>query len=865
MKKKLLSALLAALLVLSMIPFAFAGTATATEPGNVAYLDEANGNDETAELNNVSAPYGTFPAAYNALCPAGGTLKLISPYTNSTSIDTSSNALHTHYGEILITADGESENYWETPARIVFAGKVKIANITLHRAGTTVFAANYNPLTMGEGIVCLGHSTSGNASATITDWSKSPYYVIGGAFGTDRCLDTNLTVLSGTWYLVAGGNRNEKIIGGKDISSADNKCIQLGTCCVTFGGTAKTQFLMGLSLPASDYFAPGGQAYIYLTGGSAYQVEISTNRGRMVAVEDNILVWTGGTIGSGTNLQLKACRTPANISVFYGSDVTLNAPYTPNSLIDGSAADLNSVFTSGGVNVGVPKTATSKINVLPLRTGTDTTVYVSQATGTYYNPGTETAPVSSLANAYAMLTYTGGTIVLLDDYTFTATELTMYKRFNEPLHDQLITVKGVTPDVKLICPKAIESTILINTTTYDNSTGFNAWYMHGDTTFEDVTFELEDTGACSLVANFNALTLGEGVTCSSLRLVGGTLVQSMDYQKTPYREYSAPYTAFYDESYAYWSDKDPSITVNSETAKVWITGFSRLLRGSPATAYPGTANITIEKGTVSSLFPAPTNRLGATGSAAAIAINGGIVKDLYEGGDVAGKGAITDNLNITVGENAAVENYHNIGNAPASFTMKVNSTYSSYLIAKNTYTQANVTTDITADTYRDSIDAVLGFGLKDNGADGVKIRYGAKLKDYIVDDPDFTVKEFGVLIKNANNATALEWFDSDAQLTYQNKVAKKIAYKAGTEMNYYDYDPANGNDVQFYTTLTGISEARYETEYVFRAYMVVTVNGVDQVVYGAESADSAYTIAQRLTSSNETAAKVIDAVENAGA
>lgn len=873
MKKKLLSALLAALLVLSMIPFAFAGTATATEPGNVAYLDEANGDDETAELNNSGSPFASFEAAYIALCPEGGTLRIIGQYGITHTSDINSLALH--YGMIVIEGN-DGDSCWNTPTNVRFWGNVTVQNIRLEKpTPPSIFLANYNPLTMGEGIVTTQNGTE------VTTGEASPFYVAGGMKGVDRCLDTFLTIKSGCWKYVFGGNRNSTSINNSsDLSKAANtaeKRLGSGTCYITVEG-GKIGTLIGVSFHsvAAGIFNPGGQAYIYIKGGEIGQLYLGSDNMRSASVEDSIIVWTGGTIGTGTNTNLKVFRANSAGSLFYGGSVKLNSPYTPNSLIDASSGSQTAVFTSNGVTTGLlyPNSANdnpnTKLNVLPLRTGSDETVYVSQATGTYYNPGTEAAPVSSLANAYAMLTYTGGTIVLLDDYSFTANELTLYRRFNEPIHENEITVKGVTSDIKLIGLKEISGEVKVGTLYYDISTGLNAWYMHGDTTFENIELAFEaatQNGECNLVANFNHLKFNENVTCVSLRISGGYHVQGMQYQATPYTSntYTVPYTNGFNEAYAHWSSKSPSITINSATAKVWISAFSRLSVGSGAIAYPGTAVVNIQNGVVSDLYPVPTNRSGATGAAATINVTGGTINTIHESGHASGYGAITDNLDITIGENATVKNYQNMNTAPATFEMKVNNAWSSYLIAKNTYTQANVTTDITADTYRDSIDAVLGFGLKDNGADGVKIRYGAKLKDYIVDDPDFTVKEFGVLIKNANNATALEWFDSDAQLTYQNKVAKKIAYKAGTEMNYYDYNPANGNDVQFYTTLTGISEARYETEYVFRAYMVVTVNGVDQVVYGAESADSAYTIAQRLTSSNETAAKVIDAVENAGA
>ncbi len=851
MKKKLLSALLAALLVLSMIPFAFARTVAATEPGNVAYLDEANGDDETAELNNASAPYGTFKAAYDALCPEGGTLKFIAPYTDSA---TGITGLAKHYGTITITADGNTDNYWQPSTAVKFSGNVVIENIRFATDATTVFYANYNHLTMGEGLSMMKGTT------VVTAGADSPFYLGGGTIGNDRSLDTHITVKSGAWKWVFGGNRNGQIVNEIDMNVVANKCASLGTCFITIeGGDIAT--LSGVNWHSKDILNPGGQAYIYIKNGTIGQIYFGGDTDRRQALEDTIVIWTGGTIGTGN---LKALRCASAMSLFYGGDVTMNAPYSPNSFIDGTAAAQPNIFTSNGVSTGIIKHNTAKLNVLPLRTSTDTTVYVSQATGTYYNPGTQEAPVSSLANAYAMLTYTGGTIVLLDDYTFTANELTMYRRFNEPIHEYPILVKGNTADVKVIGPKTISAEAKVNTLMYDISTGFNAWYLHGDTAFEDLVFDFEDIGECNIVANFNTLRIGNGVTCQSLRLVGGSYVQGVSYHKTPYRSYGTAYANGYDEACANWSDKSPAIEVDSETAQVWIAAFSRLMTGGEAIHYPGTADIKVLSGAVSDLYPTPTNRRNATAFGAYVDLHDATVNQIHDGGHASGYGEITDTLDITVGENVRIKKYHNVNTAPATFEMKVNNAWSSYLIAKNTYTQANVTTDITADTYRDSIDTVLGFALKDNGDDGVKIRYGVQLKDYIIDDENFQVKEFGVLVKSANNAAALEWFEGSEQVNYQSKVAKNAAYIRGTEIKNYHYDPEAGtNDVEYYSTLSNLSEAKYENSYVFRPYMVVTVNGEDQVVYGAQETRSAYTIAQALGSTNETAAKVLTAVDGA--
>ena len=857
MKKKLLSALLAALLVLSMIPFAFAGTVAATEPGNVAYLTDG-GDDETAELNSASAPYGTFKAAYSALCPAGGTIKIVGAYGTSEGTIT---GLSVHYGKITITGN-DSSSYWQCShptangATIKFGGEVEITNIRLYAPFQMYFVANHSRITMGEGIVC--ENTLGTALAQGSGSGKIS--VLGGTFNGNNFEDSWIVVKSGVYRTIAGGARPNTQL------SADETHPMFGTAYIFFEGGTTNYIIATNWAEGASVKAAGGGAYVYVSGGIVNEMQMGGQNAEQFAFSDVITVYTGGWIKF-----FRSGQVSARTLVFYGGDIS--SDYANMELGNQYNTDNgnNDIFVNGDGQASKLRPVQVPMNIIPLRTGDDQVVYLGKAAGgpavAARASGTEEAPTYSLAAAIALLTYSGGTIVLNANYTIANIESTGAYRFNEPYHAKPITITGATAATKLSGQTPVNNTRtkqITNSSSYTMPFGLDVYNLCGDTTFENITLDFQRTGS-NIAANFHHLTIGAGVTTTNMiRLAGATVAQ----EKT----ILTPYTSGRYLPYSRWSDADTFITLeDGNTGTWWITAFARVdgqatLPEGFDLAYPGTAHVTINGGYVDALYPAPTNKRAATGANAVIAINGGTVNRLYDGGYDAGNGAVSDSIDITVGENATVKNYVNINNSnPETFDVKVNSTYSSYLIAKNTYTQANVTTDITADTYRDSIDTVLGFGLKDNGADGVKIRYGAKLKDYIVDDPDFTVKEFGVLIKNANNATSLECFDSDAQLTYQNKVAKKIAYKAGTEINYYAYDPANGNDVQFYTTLTGISEARYETEYVFRAYMVVTVNGVDQVVYGAESADSAYTIAQRLTSSNETAAKVIDAVENAGA
>ncbi len=858
-----MAVLLAALLVFTMVPLAFAQTVTAAEPVNVAYLDEANGDDELAELNDASASFATFKAAYNALCPEGGTIRIVDVYG---AINTENIAgLNTHYGTITITGD-EASDYWYIPCSktadaqnwVKLAGPVVIENIHLYCPQQTYILANCAKLTMGEGIVVeetLGTSLAGKTGSKLS--------VMGASMNAGKFMDTWVTIKSGSYRTVSGGARvtslfttPESLLGTAYLFLEGGN---IATVVSTNWGVSTTG--AGLSV--------GGQAYVYVDGATITKLYTGGQYSNSVALRDSFVIYTSGHIGT-----LVSGRSLGRAFAFYGDQVTSSYGNTKIT------ANTSGAFVCGGKSTTVSYSDTKlALNVLPLRSGENEVVYVDQSLSVAQNSGNAPGDGAfNLAIAIALLTKTGGTIVLCgDSQTLISDFNTNAYRFNEPYHAAPITITGQNADgsTQLIASAPVAGTKTHNGNTYAKNSGLDLYNLCGDTTFENLTINFAKHGA-NIAANFHNLTIGENVsTARTVRLVGAFATQESSVNK-PYAAeqagggYKSTTSQSFYEPYARWSDADTNITLSaSNTGTWWITAFARVEGGVvPMTGcnvtFPGTAHVTVNGGTVNSLYAGPVSKRDATGANAEIAINGGVVKALYEGGFEPNMGAVAGNLDITVGENATVESYHNIDSAPASFTMKVNSTYSSYLLAKNTYTQATVTTDMTAETYNDAIDMTLGFGLKDNGENGVKIRYGVVLKDYVIDDENFTVKEFGILVKKADNAAALEWFESNEQVAYQNKVAKSMAFLRGSSIrNYYYYpdDPEkNPNDVEYYATLSGINEARYQTEYVFRPYMVVTVGGVDQVVYGAESTQSAYTRAQILGTGNEAADKVLTAV-----
>ncbi|MBQ8837639.1 MAG: copper amine oxidase N-terminal domain-containing protein [Clostridia bacterium] len=216
------------------------------------------------------------------------------------------------------------------------------------------------------------------------------------------------------------------------------------------------------------------------------------------------------------------------------------------------------------------------------------TVYVSDSGK--YDGRTAERPTNSFDDAVNALT-DGGTVVIVDTYTFD-------NSYYEPFHNGEITVTGG----KIIF----------------NHVDYSRYYLSGPTKFENVTFtygpeNTRKTGV--IISRFNALTLGDGIKSSDIGfyVVGGYQHPIMDGDNMTSADIQ--------------KNLDSSITINSGTYTL-IAGFSR---GSGSVAYTGTSHITVNGGTVKSLYGASVN--GSYSGNTEIQINGGSIGALYTGGD----------------------------------------------------------------------------------------------------------------------------------------------------------------------------------------------------------------------------------------
>ena len=295
--------------------------------------------------------------------------------------------------------------------------------------------------------------------------------------------------------------------------------------------------------------------------------------------------------------------------------------------------------------------------------GVLSTVYVS-STGNNSNSGKQDSPVATLEKAYEILSGSladsdiPGTIVLLDDYTITASA-----RYDLPAHNFPITIKGATKETKLIyAPTTVGESI-------------QQLAFHGDTTLDHLTFRSESTSKLDYIyACGNKFTIGRDVTTSAKsslpNLVGG------DYRaavvNTDLTILSGTWYAVYVGSFR---------EGHTGTAKVTIDGaiIQNNIRGLYEKTSTGDFVIDLKNTTFKSCYPSyQGNVSGTTTVILREGVKGIINSGNHNSGTVSGlftvvlagadlsqitfaHGAQADKLVYTAGEAALIEGFTSYG------------------------------------------------------------------------------------------------------------------------------------------------------------------------------------------------------------
>ena len=453
MKKLWLSLVLAVLLALTCI-------VTASASDTVVFLADDGSGDGTS----ADAPVGTAADAYAALGDNGGTIVICGKYTVG---NTSAIQMPSHTGTVTITSVYGDTDYREDGATLSFNGTSFAAfngptvfdglTMTVEKSAAGI-CMNFNNLTIGYDVDIV-------QSAGGTGYYM---YLIGGPnnntsvspLGEGEVFEMN--IYSGKYHTMSGFSRSN--------SNATHK----GTAIVTLGGTADVSAFCGGPLSTG---AAGGTSIVNVFE-NASVTTFYLGGYNCAAMNGDIAVNVGGNavISKILNCDEAYFATTDRYLNIYGENVTLPTGYA--DCFDTVANVENTVFVKDG------------------------------ATGDGLTPVT---PTGSIETAYAAVGESGGTVVLIGDYTTTST-------VKFPAHSGTVTLTSVFGGVDY---RAVYGAGL-----HFAGTGFIKLY--GPTVIDYINLEL-DKATAGFCANYNPLTIGynvktvhaTGVDGYYLYLVGG--------------------------------------------------------------------------------------------------------------------------------------------------------------------------------------------------------------------------------------------------------------------------------------------------------------------------------------------------------
>lgn len=269
--------LTAVLAAIALLLFGLTAPATA-DPGAIVYVDAAGG-DDSASGAEPSAPVRSLDQALATVAPTGGRVVLMGDYPLDATI-----VEPAHTEPILVTSTDGEQTY---PGRLIFgdtafieynlAGPTTFADLTVVHSQWSVFAANWNPITFGDGVTMESVPTPG----------KRQVFVVGGYHGpsdSDNVLDADsyITINSGTFYKVAGFSR------GKGAGTQT----YTGTSHITFNGGI-VQEIFGASL--ENHYS--GSTEITMTGGRVGTLHTAGDVTRYIVGSADVVL-TGGHINT---------------------------------------------------------------------------------------------------------------------------------------------------------------------------------------------------------------------------------------------------------------------------------------------------------------------------------------------------------------------------------------------------------------------------------------------------------------------------------------------------------------------------------------------------------------------------------------
>ena len=500
----------------------------------------------TGDGSSASTPLGTLADAYAALGDNGGKIIITDKVTLTAKF-----VEPAHSGKVTITGGTLAVN----SIRFVLNGATTFENLTIHgNAAYLSIIAQFNPIVFGEGLTVTGFGDFTSVAKGIA--------IVGGVIDGEGKYNDSSLLNSDTYITLKSGKA----------------------------------IIIGFNQKVDKAYT--GTAHINLEGGTYYNIYMGSATGSGGSVDMNI---SGGKFIYNVYSNAKTSKLTGSINTkITGGDFSASSFSRFDCSVTGTGAksvvDVSALADSSiveGKLEGV--TELIKKEEAPPAVNLNT-VYVNDGgSGDGSSAGT---PVGTLADAYAALGADGGTIVVTEKLTLTAS-------FTEPAHSGKVTLTG-------------------GTISFENM----RFILNGATTFENIALHGNEEYLL-IVAQFNPIVFGEGITVTgfgdftavaqSLTIVGGVQSGADKYN---------------DSSLI---NKDTSITVKS--GKALIIAGSR----GVSTAYTGTTNLDLQGGTFYNIY------LGSSGGSfkkANLTISGGtFIYNVYSSAKIS---KVTDSVNAKI-------------------------------------------------------------------------------------------------------------------------------------------------------------------------------------------------------------------------
>ena len=234
-------------------------------------------------------------------------------------------------------------------------------------------------------------------------------------------------------------------------------------------------------------------------------------------------------------------------------------------------------------------------------------LYINSASGNDSATGSVSAPLKTLEAAITKTASSGGTLVIMDNYSVEASDTIVggVPSFVSPAHSGKIVITSVYGGIDYRTTKGAQL--------YFGSK--MNYILAGDTTFRDVTMA-SNNQEIFLVSDFNPVTFDSGFSAVNSGGSGTFL-----YVIGGYRAPAAKTAAI---------NLDSNITIKSGTFKR-VVGFTHEKGTGGSFYYTGTSHIDVSGGSIDRLYGGST--LNHAAGNVIINVSGGTVKELFTGGD----------------------------------------------------------------------------------------------------------------------------------------------------------------------------------------------------------------------------------------